>query len=131
MEYGFADPGVVRNAILTVMAQRPGHHDANTFLIAFEGADAAWQVLLHVVQEALQGLAVASAQAQQQQQQQGTQPPTASSLAAQQHEQVAFFASNLLYSKVCKYWKAVRAPKSRCCFGVKGRVMGGNTWGLD
>jgi hypothetical protein len=107
MEHGFADPGVVRNAILTLMAQSPGHHDANAFLIAFEGADAAWQVLLHVVQKALQGLAAASAQAQQQPQQ-GTQPPTASSLAAQQHEQVAFFASNLLHSKVCKYWKAVR-----------------------
>jgi predicted nucleic acid-binding protein len=95
MEGGFSDPSIVRNAILTLMNQGSGHHDANTFLVGFESADETWQVLLHVLQEALQGLV------QQEQQ--------------QQHEQVAFFASNLLYSKIFKYWKSVRCSKLGSC----------------
>ena len=92
MEPSFADATVVRSAIVTLYSQGPGHHDANTFLVAFEAADQAWSTLLQLLTEALSG---------------GAGPNPA------EQEQVFYFAANLLYSKVCKHWANVRHSKGR------------------
>lgn len=84
MENPFSDPKFVRNAAFTLYSQGAGHHEANLFLIEFESRDEAWQTLLQLISEDF-----------------------LSDSSQQFQEQVAYFAVNILYSKVCKHWKNV------------------------
>ena len=86
MEEGFQSADTVRRAVLTLYAQGDGHAQANDFLVAFAESDQAWQTALQVIGE-VQAAA-----------QQGQIDPG-------QVDQVAYFAANLLYNKVCKHWK--------------------------
>mmetsp|Transcript_41701 Transcript_41701/g.53789 ORF Transcript_41701/g.53789 Transcript_41701/m.53789 type:complete len:948 (+) Transcript_41701:100-2943(+) len=81
MSNPFSDSSFVRNAVMTLYSQGTGHQEANSFLIEFETRDEAWQTLLQIISEDFL------------------------SEQGQIQNEVAYFAVNILYSKVCKHWK--------------------------
>jgi hypothetical protein len=89
MENPFSDVSFVRNAILTLFNQGTGNHEANLFLIEFETRDEAWQTLVTLLSEDF------------------LSPSQSDENSNQLHDGIAYFAANILYSKVCKHWKQV------------------------